>query len=50
MERTKDRSLAPKLVSRGGAGGRNLCLACRHYNGKRCVKEPYEYCKITRST
>ncbi len=49
MERTKDRALALKLVSRG-AGGRNLCLACRHYNGKRCVKEPYEYCKITRST
>lgn len=29
---------------------RNLCLECRYYNGKQCVKEPYQYCKITHST
>lgn len=31
-------------------GGRNLCTTCPHYNGERCVKLPFEYCKITKST
>lgn len=29
---------------------KNLCLTCPHYNGKQCIKLPYEYCRITHST
>ena len=28
----------------------NLCLRCWHYVNGKCVNEPWEYCKITRST
>ena len=30
-------------------GGKNYCETCWHYNGERCVKQPYNYCPITRS-
>ncbi|MBR6269678.1 MAG: hypothetical protein IKR30_03800 [Bacteroidales bacterium] len=31
-------------------GGKNYCLTCPHFNREKCVKLPYEYCRITRST
>ena len=27
----------------------NLCLRCWYYLNGRCVKEPWQYCMITRS-
>lgn len=27
----------------------NLCLRCRLYIQGKCVKEPWQYCKITKS-
>jgi len=28
---------------------KNLCLRCWHYVQGKCVKQPDDYCKITRS-
>lgn len=30
-------------------GGKNYCLTCPHFDGEKCIKLPYEYCRITRS-
>ena len=29
---------------------KNLCLTCRLFVQGKCVKEPWKYCKITKST
>ena len=29
--------------------GRNQCLGCWFYKNGKCLKTPYDYCRITRS-